>query len=120
MQAGVSDFCGGHPCSLPHSSSAGLAPVRSPRLHRQLLSISEAKTRGHPVLTTARTGDPSPEELVSLSAEELKRSLLIPAKPTADQRLKGKRKESPAFCGHFVPCGSLLVIQMWAKICEDK
>lgn len=47
---------------------------------------------------TSRTGDPFQEGLASLSAEKLKRSLLLPTKPTSDQlaEARGKKKITAA------------------------
>lgn len=56
-------------------------------------------------------GDPFPKQLASLSADELKRSLLS-AKPTSDQAADAGGKNDPRrFQKAFMPCGFLLVIQ---------
>ena len=82
-----SDFVG-----VTHSSSGGFAgespdfaasssPFQKPRL-------------GHPLLTASRAGAPFPEELAPLPTEELKRSLLLPTKPAADQPAEAKEKKN--------------------------
>lgn len=67
---------------------------------------------------------PGTEQLLFLSTEKLKRSLLLPTEPTSDQLAEAgggkKKKNHSRFRSDFMPCGFLLVIQMLATICEEK
>lgn len=86
------------PCSQEHALTPGsfCFPCEKPTVRSLPSSL--------PAPVMSRMGDPCPKQLVSLSADELKRSVLS-TKPTSDQGAEAKGKD---FRKHSCPVASCL------------